>query len=369
MNPQIQIPEVNLDSLLEVYLNNYKQLDVSQLINLAELYCIMDPSLYLNKKNLKNIISQILEDLKRTIPNRHPDDNIQLLNELSSLQKVLPFELETISYDTWVEMAKVMNLFEKNIISMFHLISHKKPLLRLSTYWGFLLRDKFFYKMHELIDEKQHTLHPQEILELCITLSRRDLLDSETMSSFQRMFNQEGVLNLLSQRQLIQVLELDTEFEFLAKETLMWILETQSDSFLDLQNLPELMDLYVALKRHTLSNKQLSLEKSIKAFLEEFNSRNAVLNQKIARDNLCEEINFFRNENVLFEQFQRILKIYKQNHFSHEMFNNKFSLVLKILVKGWALVEVKSETKLVNIKHDILCLGEPYASLIDMFNS
>jgi hypothetical protein len=262
-----------------------------------------------------------------------------------------------------------MNLFEKSIISMFHLISHKQPLLRLSANWGFLLRDKFFYKLHELVEEQKDSAHPQEILSLCMTLSRRDLLDSANISPFQGVFNQEGFLNLLSERQLIQVLELDTDFGFLDKDTLSWILDTQLERFLSLDNLSELMDLFVALKRNTLSNKQLVLEKAIRTLLDEFNSRNATLNQKITKDNLCEEINLFRNEDVLFEQFQRLLKIYKNNQFSHEMFNNKFSLVLKILIKGWALVEVKSDTKLVNIKHDVLCLGDPYAALLDMFNS
>ena len=361
--------EINLDNILNIYINNSSKLDVSDLLNLAELYCVIDPTLYLNKKNMKNIISQILQDLKRTIPDRHPDDNIQLLNQLSCLQSVLPFEIESISYDTWVELGKVMILFEKNIVSLFHMISHKKALFRLSSEWGFLLRDKFFYKLHELILEKQNEVHPRDILGLCITLSRRNLLDSTNITPFQKVFNQESALNLMNVKELIQILDLNAEFDILAKESFEWIVDSNSEEMLELENLPELLDLYLSLKSNTLENNQINLESSIKSVLDQFNQKNAFLNQKEDNSSDSDVADYFVNEANLYERFQRILRLHKSQKFSNEMFVKKFSVIMKILIKAFAVNGVKSESNLMNIKHDIMCLGEPFDALLDQFNS
>ena len=362
-------PTVDLNHLLNVYLNNTSKLDLTDLLNLLEVYCSVDNDLFLNKKIVKTMISQVLEDLCRSIPDRHPDDCIQLLNQLSSLRNLLPFEIESISYDTWVELGRALNLFEKNVVSMFHLVTHLAPLLRLSSEWGFILRDKFFFKLQELLAEKKDQRHPYEILEFCMTLSKRELADSASLAPFVPIFNQLGTLRLLTDRQLLLLLQLDAEFDILEKESFDWIIEHKSNQIVNLEHLPELLDVFIALKRNPLNNRQVQLEQSIKDLLDSFNQRNHTLNQKINLDPFGQEASYFRSEGHLFERFQKVLRIHKSHQFTPEMFYKKFGMTISILVKGWALLGTKSESTLVNIKYDIICLGENFDYLLDFFNS
>ena len=207
---------ISLEPLMDNYIENNLHLDVSDLLNLAELSCLENSGVDLNHSSLKRLFLLVLDEMNRTIPDRHPDDCIQLLNQLTSLQGLLPLEIENSGYETWVELGKMLNLFERNIISMFHMVSHTKPLFALAERWGFLIRDNFFFKVHELLSEQKRDRHPQEIVDFCVMMHRRELLDSTNISSFIDVFNDEASLALLSTRQLIHVLELDAHFDVLS---------------------------------------------------------------------------------------------------------------------------------------------------------
>ena len=366
IKPKSQTIDVNLEHLLDIYIKNHSKIDVGDLLNLAEMFCILEPSLGTQKVAMNALISQALQDLISSIPERHPDENIQLLSQLTTLQRALPSEIETISYDFWTQLGTVFNLFEKNAISLFHLIEHRGPLLNLSLEWGFLLRDKFFYKLHEIIEFKKDSLHPQEILKLCVTLYRRGFLDAALIAPFREILSRKEVLSLLRPHQILQVLELDIEFDLLSRDKFDWVVESHADTLSNLNHLPELLDLYISLNANVASNRRAALEKSLNQLFSVFNKRIEKIDIECEEKKLSKNLNYFQNEEVIRAKFQRVMQIFKSNRYSQSVFDKKFLLVVRVLLNGWSLVGVKSQNTLLNVKHDIVCLGESYSSLLKL---
>ena len=359
------VSELALDSLAKANDNNSdNMIDKGENNSVTQI----EAGLNLVKEIEIKIVEQLTSRLEAEIPLRHPDDNIQLLSELLSLEPFVESYLESLSATTFRNLTKLTNKFEKNVITYFNVISQTKGLFKITQKLGPYFRDKFLFKIYEIYHKSKHTVHPGNIIRLLIALHRRSNLDRTTVNNFVDIFNQEVSLSTMSHHELIGLLELDIAYNLLAKDSFAWIVANKGEDIVSIKHLPELVDLFIALKLNTLESYSVGLELKISELIE--NSLQSVTtNKEIPNHTEIISLGMIENynEEALLERFGRIMLVYKREELQIKTFHFKFEKVIRLLVSVLKVNGMSSAERELAINHDVLCLGSGYADLVYEF--
>lgn len=355
-NPNIE----NIDLQFE---NLEDDLEVDELLNVVEIYLTLCKDFQYDSKSqfTEKILLNVLNKMKESCIQTHPDENVQLLFQLKSLEKKLNYNLEEVSLEVFKLLSSVLFEFEKNIIVYFDLLSHYNALFYISKKYDYLIRDKFYYKIYEIVkNNMDFKSNSNKIISLLFAMYERKVLDSSMLFTFSEILMSSETLQNLSDSNKIKLFCLDAQYSFLEKEVFEELYSTHSEIFKNNKNLKLLVKLYLILKQNVLDNHHIILEKNLKKY---FNNLYSQLNESIIDEQIqiSESIlGKYTSQDDLVEILEDLINILDSKKSDKEIFVERYRIIINLVNTFFKINGISSTYHKEYIYHLCLQLGEEF---------
>lgn len=287
-----------------------------------------------------SLLNLILERIRDEMPRQHPDHNIQILWQLISLEKSISCELESVSAENFEIMSQIANKFEKNVIQFFHLVTQPLALIKIIENWESVFRNKFVYKIEEMVRDEKASTDPSLIIALLVRMQRMNILDIQIAQEYKTLFRDSKMLSSLSSRDQVRLLEISVHYPSLEidEDSLKAFLKSESINSQDSLIIPDVLNLYISLRQYVIEDSLLEVEAQLEKYL----------NQS------CSKQRNWGTESDHLQVLERLVVMLQSHNISPVLFGQRYKIPIDLLFETLAKNGVSSEFVLEGVKNDFL---------------